>query len=45
MEAWRLEMALRRVCRPMVEDLHYFDEKQEQDPDPHLSEKLDSDPR
>ncbi len=34
MEPWRL-------CRPMVEDLHHFDE--DQDPDPHQSEKSDPD--
>ncbi len=32
MEPWR-------ACRPVVADLHHFDE----DPDPHLSEKLDPD--
>jgi hypothetical protein len=33
----RLKMEQRRVCRPVVADLHHFDE--EQDPDPHQSEK------
>jgi hypothetical protein len=30
------------VCRPMVADLHHFDE--EQDPGPHHSEESDPDP-
>jgi hypothetical protein len=40
---WRLEdykMEPQRVCRPVVADLHHFDE----DPDPDGSEKLDPDP-
>jgi hypothetical protein len=35
MEPWR-------VCKPLVVDLHDFDE--EQDPNPHQSEKPDLDP-
>ncbi len=35
--------ALERVCRPVVADLHRFDEVQ--DLDPHQSEKSDPDPR
>jgi hypothetical protein len=35
MEAWR-------ICRPVVADSHHFYE--EQDPDPHQSEKLVADP-
>ncbi len=38
MEAWRLKMEPWRVCWPVVEDSQHFDE--EQDPDPHWSEKL-----
>ncbi len=38
----RLKMEPRRVCRPVVADLHHFDE--EQDPDPHQSEKSGPDP-
>jgi hypothetical protein len=34
MEAWR-------VCRPVVAEHHFYEE---QDPDPHQSEKLDPDP-
>ena len=30
-----------RVYRPVVADSHHFDEEQDPDPDPHLSEKLD----
>jgi hypothetical protein len=41
MEVERLKMESLRVCRPVVADSHHFDE--EQDPDPHLSEKLDPD--
>ncbi len=39
MEPWR-------VCKPVVADLHQYDEVEEQDPDPepHQSEKSDSDP-
>ncbi len=38
----RLKMEPRRVCRPVVADLHHFDE--EQDPVPHQSEKSCQDP-
>ncbi len=38
----RLKMEPRRVCRTVVADLHHFDE--EQDPDPHQSEKSGPDP-
>jgi hypothetical protein len=38
-EAWRLPIEPWRVCRPLVADLHYVDEEQDQskqsDPDPH----------
>ncbi len=37
METWR-------VYGPVVADFHHFDEEQDLDPDPHLSEKLDPDP-
>jgi hypothetical protein len=40
MEAWSLEMEPWRVCRPVVADLQFCEE---QDPDPHLSEKSDLD--
>ncbi len=36
---WRLKMEPWRVCRPVVADLHHLDE--EQDLDPHFSEKPD----
>jgi hypothetical protein len=42
MEAWRLKMEPWRACRPVVADSHHLDE--EQDPDPHCSEKLHPDP-
>jgi hypothetical protein len=41
MEAWRLKMEPCRVDRPGAADSHHFNEEQEPDPDPHLSEKLD----
>jgi hypothetical protein len=37
MEPWR-------AWRPVLVDLHYFDEVQDPEVDPHLSEKSDSDP-
>jgi hypothetical protein len=43
MEAWRIKMEPWRVCRTVVADSHHFDEEQDPDPDPHLSEKLDPD--
>jgi hypothetical protein len=36
------KMVAWRVCVPLFADSHHFDE--EQDPDPHLSEKSDQDP-
>jgi hypothetical protein len=36
------KMEPRRICRPVVADSHNLVE--EQDPDPHLSEKSDPDP-
>jgi hypothetical protein len=42
LEAWMLKMEPWKFCRPVVSDLNHFDE--EQDPDPHWSEKLDPDP-
>ncbi len=42
MEAWSLKMKPCRVCRPVVPDLDPFNE--EQDPDPHQSEKSKPDP-
>jgi hypothetical protein len=33
-----------RVCRPVVADMHHFDEEQGPDPDPYSSEKRDPDP-
>ncbi len=52
MEAWRLKMEPRRVCRPLVANLQHLDEEQDpdqqwrkkSDPDPHKSEKMDLDP-
>jgi hypothetical protein len=39
-ETWKLKMEPSwSVWRPVVADLHHFDE--EQDPDPHLSKKLE----
>jgi hypothetical protein len=45
-------MELRRVCTPVVADLHHFDEEQYPDPDesekledPHYCEKLNPDPQ
>jgi hypothetical protein len=50
MEAWRLKMEARRVCRPVVADTHHLDEDEDEDededqdtdqdpdPDPHLSD-------
>jgi hypothetical protein len=32
-----------RVCTPVAADSYHFDEEQDSDPDPHYSEKLDSD--
>jgi hypothetical protein len=43
MEAWRLTNEPWRACRPVVADLHHFDEEQDPDPDSHLNEKLDPD--
>ncbi len=40
--SWRFTMEVWRVCRPVIADLHHFDE--EPDPDPHQSEKRDTDP-
>jgi hypothetical protein len=37
MEQWRF-------CRPAVVDLHHFDEEQDQDPNPHYTQKSDPDP-
>ncbi len=42
MEAWRLKIEPWRVCKQVVADSHHFDE--EQDLDPHQSEKLNPDP-
>jgi hypothetical protein len=42
MEPWRLKMEPWRACKPVVADSHDFDE--EQDPNPHQSEKPDLDP-
>ncbi len=42
MEGRSLKMKAWRVCRPVVADSHQLDD--EQDPDPHWSEKLDPDP-
>ncbi len=42
MEAWRLTIEAWRICRLVVADRHHRDE--EQDPDPHGSEKLAPDP-
>jgi hypothetical protein len=42
MEAWSLKMKPWRACRPVVADSHHIHE--EQDPDPHLSERLDEVP-
>ncbi len=41
METWRLKWGPGewRVCRPVIDDSDHFDE--EQDPDPHLSDKSD----
>jgi hypothetical protein len=39
MAAFRLRMEPWRVCKLVVADSHLFDE--EQDPDPHLSDKSD----
>ncbi len=33
-----------RVCIPTVVGFNHFDEEQDPDPDPHLSEKLDPEP-
>ncbi len=35
MEAWRLKMNPKRICRPVVADSHHFDEELDLDPDPH----------
>ncbi len=43
METWRLTIEPWRVYREVVADCHHFDE--EQDLDPHWSEKLDQDPQ
>jgi hypothetical protein len=43
-EAWRIKMELLRVCTVGQWNSHQFDEEQDLDPDPHLSEKSDSDP-
>ncbi len=42
--AWRFKMKSWRVCSPVVADSQHFDEEQDPDPNPHLSEKLDPDP-
>ncbi len=42
MDAWRLKNRAVRIWRPVVTDLHHFDE--EQDPDQHQSEKSNPDP-
>ncbi len=46
MEAWRLKMEPLAVYLPVVADSHHVDDEQDidQDPDPHLTEKLDPDP-
>jgi hypothetical protein len=36
-------MEPKRNCRPVVADSYHFDE--EQDPDPHTSDKSDPDPQ
>jgi hypothetical protein len=41
MHIMRLKMDPRRVCRPVVEGSHHFDE--EKNPGPLLSEKRDAD--
>jgi hypothetical protein len=41
MELWRLKVEPWRACRPIVEDLHHFDD--EKDLDLHQSEKSDPD--
>ncbi len=38
MEAWRLKMKPSKACGPVDADSHYFNEEQDMDPDPHLSE-------
>jgi hypothetical protein len=44
-EAWRLKTEPWRVCRPVVQDSHDFDEEQDPDPDLHLREKPVLDPQ
>jgi hypothetical protein len=45
MEVWTgSQLSPGRAFLPMVADLHHFDEGQDPDPDPRLSEKLDPDP-
>ncbi len=52
MEHWRaldanngsVKVEPRRVCRPVIADLHHFDEAQDPDPHPHHSDKSDPDP-
>jgi hypothetical protein len=44
MEAWRLKTEPWMIYRPAVADSHHFDDEQDPDPDPHLSERLDPDP-
>jgi hypothetical protein len=42
MKAWRLKIKPWMVYKPVIADFHHFEE--EQDPDPHLCEKLEPDP-
>jgi hypothetical protein len=49
-EPWRLTLEFVRDFRPLIADLHHFDEEPDQyqsersDPDPHQSKKPDLDP-